>query len=56
VVREESCCYQELAELPDIDGNRAALGAWVVQDQAAGLGIRESSGLSPMSTRAFCRM
>ncbi|MEV7195891.1 glutathionylspermidine synthase family protein [Streptomyces sp. NPDC093510] len=43
--REEPCCYQELAPLPDFDGNRVVLGAWVVADEAAGLGIRESSGL-----------
>lgn len=45
VVREEACCYQELAPLPDFDGNRVVLGAWVVENEAAGLGIRESSGL-----------
>lgn len=43
--REEACCYQELAPLPDFDGNRVVLGAWVVENEAAGLGIRESSGL-----------
>ncbi|MEV5598209.1 glutathionylspermidine synthase family protein [Streptomyces sp. NPDC052496] len=45
VVRDEPCCYQELAPLPDFDGNRVVLGAWVVEDEAAGLGIRESAGL-----------
>ncbi|MFF3751107.1 glutathionylspermidine synthase family protein [Streptomyces sp. NPDC002018] len=45
VTRDEACCYQELAPLPDFDGNRVVLGAWVVEDEAAGLGIRESSGL-----------
>ncbi|WP_046507774.1 glutathionylspermidine synthase family protein [Streptomyces odonnellii] len=45
VVRDEACCYQELAPLPDFDGNRVVLGAWVVEDGAAGLGIRESEGL-----------
>ncbi|GAA3770814.1 glutathionylspermidine synthase family protein [Streptomyces phyllanthi] len=44
-VREEPCCYQELAPLPDFDGNRVVLGAWVVENESAGLGIRESSGL-----------
>ncbi|HET6858599.1 MAG TPA: glutathionylspermidine synthase family protein [Streptomyces sp.] len=38
-------CYQELAPLPDFDGNRVVLGAWVVENEAAGLGIRESAGL-----------
>ncbi|MGW2860439.1 glutathionylspermidine synthase family protein [Streptomyces sp. NPDC001205] len=42
---EEACCYQELAPLPDFDGNRVVLGAWVVENESAGLGIRESSGL-----------
>ncbi|AQS67940.1 glutathionylspermidine synthase family protein [Streptomyces pactum] len=41
----EPCCYQELAPLPDFDGNRVVLGAWVVENESAGLGIRESSGL-----------
>lgn len=45
VVRADACCYQELAPLPDFDGNRVVLGAWVVEDEAAGLGIRESAGL-----------
>lgn len=44
VERDEPCCYQELAPLPDFDGNRVVLGAWVVEDEAAGLGIRESAG------------
>ncbi|MEU9580488.1 glutathionylspermidine synthase family protein [Streptomyces chilikensis] len=43
-VREEPCCYQELAPLPSFDGNRVVLGAWVVDGEAAGLGIRESAG------------
>ncbi|MFI0979905.1 glutathionylspermidine synthase family protein [Streptomyces sp. NPDC021093] len=42
---EDPVCYQELAPLPDFDGNRTVLGAWVVEDEAAGLGIRESAGL-----------
>ncbi|WP_069814640.1 glutathionylspermidine synthase family protein [Streptomyces sp. TP-A0874] len=42
---DETCCYQQLAPLPDFDGNRVVLGAWVVEDEAAGLGIRESAGL-----------
>lgn len=42
---QEPYCYQELAPLPDFDGHRAVLGAWVVAGEAAGLGIRESAGL-----------
>ncbi|RSS78610.1 glutathionylspermidine synthase family protein [Streptomyces sp. WAC06614] len=40
----EPVCFQALAPLPDFDGNRVVLGAWVVEDEAAGLGIRESAG------------
>ena len=40
VIRDEACCYQELAPLPDFDGNHVVLGAWVVGEEAAGLGIR----------------
>ncbi|MEH0419011.1 glutathionylspermidine synthase family protein [Streptomyces sp. B21-083] len=42
---ENPCCYQELAPLPTFDGNHVVLGAWVVEDESAGLGIRESAGL-----------
>jgi glutathionylspermidine synthase len=45
VIREEPCCYQELAPLPSFDGNRVVLGARGVEHESAGLGIRESSGL-----------
>ncbi|MFC9222828.1 glutathionylspermidine synthase family protein [Streptomyces hygroscopicus] len=45
VLRDEPCCYQGLAPLPDFDGNRVVLGTWVVEGEAAGLGIRESAGL-----------
>ncbi|GHF48094.1 putative glutathionylspermidine synthase [Streptomyces mashuensis] len=44
-VRDEPCCYQELAPLPSFDGNHVVLGAWVVDGEPAGLGIRESAGL-----------
>lgn len=43
-VRAEPCCYQALCPLPDFDGNRTVLGTWVVDGEAAGLGIRESAG------------
>ncbi|MFJ5529687.1 glutathionylspermidine synthase family protein [Streptomyces sp. NPDC093261] len=45
VAGDELRCYQELAPLPSFDGNHVVLGAWVVGDASAGLGIRESSGL-----------
>ncbi|MFJ6214459.1 glutathionylspermidine synthase family protein [Streptomyces sp. NPDC092296] len=42
---EEGYCWQQFAPLPDFDGNRVVLGAWVVDGEPAGLGIRESAGL-----------
>lgn len=42
---DEACCYQQLAPLPTFDGNHVVLGAWTVEGESAGLGIRESSGL-----------
>lgn len=38
----EGFCYQQLCPLPDFDGNHPVLGAWVVDGEAAGLGIRET--------------
>ncbi|MFJ9925861.1 MULTISPECIES: glutathionylspermidine synthase family protein [Streptomyces] len=43
-VRPDPCCYQQLAPLPVFDGNHVVLGAWVVDGEPAGLGIRESAG------------
>ncbi|MER8059291.1 MULTISPECIES: glutathionylspermidine synthase family protein [unclassified Streptomyces] len=43
-VRPEPCCYQGLAPLPAFDGNHVVLGAWVIDGEPTGLGIRESSG------------
>jgi glutathionylspermidine synthase len=37
--------YQELVHLPLFDGTHPVLGTWVVDGRAAGLGIRESTGL-----------
>ncbi|MGJ5890687.1 glutathionylspermidine synthase family protein [Streptomyces niveiscabiei] len=45
VIPVEPCCYQQLAPLPAFDGNHVVLGAWTVEGEAAGLGIRESAGL-----------
>ncbi|GGK82455.1 putative glutathionylspermidine synthase [Sphaerisporangium melleum] len=49
----EGHVYQEFRELPDFDGWRPVLGAWVVGDEAAGLGIRETSGLITDDTSSF---
>ena len=46
-------CYQEFYALPEFDGNRTVLGAWVVDGEPAGLGIRETSGLITDTSARF---
>ena len=41
---EEGFVYQALAPIPVLDGRRPVLGTWVIDGEAAGLGIRESDG------------
>jgi glutathionylspermidine synthase len=41
----EGFIYQELCKLPNFDGNYPVIGSWVVGQQSAGMGIRESDGL-----------
>jgi glutathionylspermidine synthase len=45
--------YQLFDPLPEFDGFRPALGAWIVGDAAAGLGIRETTGLVTDDGAAF---
>lgn len=49
----EGFVYQEFQPLPDFDGWRPVLGAWIVEDESAGLGIRETSGLITDDTSSF---
>ena len=42
---EEGYIYQDLAMLPKFDDNYPVIGSWVIDGEAAGMGIRESSGL-----------
>jgi len=53
VYGEEGYVYQLFAPLPEFDGFRPALGAWVVGDTSAGLGIRETVGLVTDDGAAF---
>jgi glutathionylspermidine synthase len=41
---DEGYVYQALADIPVFDGNHPVFGGWVVGNEAAGLGIRESEG------------
>jgi glutathionylspermidine synthase len=40
---EEGYVFQELAEISDFDGHHPIFGVWVVDHEAAGLGIREDT-------------
>jgi glutathionylspermidine synthase len=48
----EGWCYQAWSPLPNFDGNHPVLGAWVVDGESVGVGIRESDGYV---TDYFCR-
>ncbi len=45
--------YQEYVELPRYDGQVPVLGSWLVDGEAAGMGIRETSGLITDNTASF---
>jgi glutathionylspermidine synthase len=42
---EEGYVYQEYFPLPEIDGNRPIIGSWIIGQEPAGMGIRESDSL-----------
>ena len=39
---EEGYVYQALATIPDFDGRHPVIGSWIIGQEAAGIGIRES--------------
>lgn len=41
----EGFIYQELSKLPNFGGNFPVIGSWIVGQEPAGMGIRESNGL-----------
>lgn len=49
----EGYVYQGFEALPLFDGERPVLGAWMVADESAGLGIRETTGLITDDTSSF---
>ncbi|NWJ51899.1 MAG: glutathionylspermidine synthase family protein [Bacteroidetes bacterium] len=42
---EEGFIYQQLCELPNFNGNYPVIGSWVIGQEPAGIGIRESNNL-----------
>ena len=49
----EGMVYQELAMLPEFDGNHAVVGSWVVASEPAGMGLREDDGPITRNTSRF---
>jgi glutathionylspermidine synthase len=41
----EGYIFQELCKLPDFNGNHPVIGSWIIGQQPAGMGIRESNTL-----------
>jgi glutathionylspermidine synthase len=50
---EEGYIYQALCTLPDFGGNYPLIGSWVVGQEAAGIGIRESRSLITDNSSRF---
>lgn len=50
---EEGFIYQELAELPKFGAGYPMIGSWVIGQEAAGIGIRESDNLITGNTSRF---
>ncbi len=50
---EEGYVVQELCLLPEFDGNYPVIGSWIVGQQPAGMGIRESNQLVTTNTSRF---
>jgi glutathionylspermidine synthase len=49
----EGHVFQQLANIPDFGGKRPVIGSWMVGQEAAGMGIRESDGLVTDNTARF---
>lgn len=50
---EEGYVYQQYFELPNHEGNIPIIGSWLIGGEAAGMGIREGSGLITNNTSRF---
>lgn len=50
---EEGFIYQQFFELPNFEGNHPILGSWVIGQEPAGMGVRESNSLITSNTSRF---
>lgn len=49
----EGFIYQDYFQLPEFNGNKPIVGSWIIGGEAAGIGIREGSGLITNNTSRF---
>jgi len=47
------CIFQEPASIPDFNGHHPVLGLWIVNNESAGLGIREDTSLITSNLSRF---
>lgn len=50
---EEGFIYQDLFELSKIDGNNMIIGSWIIGQEPAGMGVRESTNLITNNVSRF---
>jgi glutathionylspermidine synthase len=50
---KEGFIFQALMETPSFDGKRPVIGSWIIGQEAAGIGIRETDGLITDNTSRF---
>ena len=50
---EEGFVYQQYSPIPEFDGHHATIGAWIVGDEPAGIGVREDATPITMNTSQF---
>jgi glutathionylspermidine synthase len=50
---EEGYIFQKAQELPCFDGQYAVIGSWIINGQAAGMGIREDETPITRDTSRF---
>ena len=50
---EEGFIYQELIDLPNFENNYPIIGSWIIGQESAGIGIRESNTLITNDTSRF---
>jgi glutathionylspermidine synthase len=49
----EGFVYQAYAEPPNVDGNYATIGAWMIGDECHGMGVREDNSVIITNSSRF---